>query len=113
VTPTDDTITKAMRDAVAAYTAPVTQCPPGKSRGRRIKAKSKAKSKTTQWLIEHRDDLAVADPKAQRRRLRKRHAQQQRFAERNAPLLDRIRTQQRRAERDSALIEELNKRERC
>jgi hypothetical protein len=88
-----DEITKAMADAIAVYTGVVTHCRPGKARGRRITPKNKA----VQWLIEHRGAQAIADPKGQRRRRRKHYAQQQRIAERNAPILERIGKQERRA----------------
>jgi len=99
-----DEITKAMADAAAAYTGPVTRCRPGMARGRRIKPKNEA----VQWLIEHRDNPAIADPKARRRHLRKHYAQQQRITERNAPILERIGKQERRVAFNQTVMHWLN-----
>jgi hypothetical protein len=99
-----DEISKAMADAVAAFTGPVTRCRPGMARGQG----SKPKNEAVRWLIEHRDNPAIADPKARRRHLRKHHAKQQRIAERNAPILERIDKQDRRAVFNQAVMHRLN-----
>jgi len=99
-----DKISKAVADAVAAYTGPVTRCRPGRARGQRIKPKNDA----VQWLIEHRDNPANVDPKARRRRLRKHYARQQRIVERNAPILERIGKRERSAAFNQAVMHRLN-----
>jgi hypothetical protein len=99
-----DEISKAMAEAIANYNGPVTLCHPGRARGRSITPKNEA----VQWLIEHRNAPAIADPKARRRRLREHYAQQQRIAERNAPLLERIGKQERRAAFNQAVMRRLN-----
>lgn len=101
-------ISKAMADAVAAYARSVTRCPPGKARGRRVKPKNDA----VQWLIEHRYNPAIADPKARRRRRRKHRAEQQRIADRNAPILERIGKQERRVAFNQTVMHWLNEERR-
>jgi hypothetical protein len=103
-----DEITKAMAEAAAAYTGPVTLCRPGRARGQRIKPKNEA----VQWLIEHRDNPAIADPKVRRRRVREHYAQQQCIAERNTPILERIGKQERRAAFNQAVMHRLNEQQR-
>jgi hypothetical protein len=92
MTQTDDT--KAMRDAVAAYDGPVTQCPPGKKPKRR---KWKVWSKTVkQRPTDPRTDAGWQhddggpDPKEQRRQQRMAHAQRQRIAKRNTAMRKQI-----------------------
>jgi hypothetical protein len=78
-------IDEQTRQAIAAYTGPVTRCPPGEPRA----PKPVVKNAAVEWLIEHRDDVPS---KAKRRRMRMALAAERgrMISEHNAPLLDRI-----------------------
>lgn len=96
----EDDDAKAMAEAVARYTGPVTQCPPGKPRASNKKVVKVAKVLTvvddaTHWLQHHVDDVPVKDLREERRRQRMERAKRQRIADRNAPLLERIREHDR------------------
>jgi hypothetical protein len=79
-------IDESTRQAIAAYSAPVTQCAPGRARGKPVKAMDDA----ARWLKEHRRDLVTRDPKAVRQRQRMQWAQRERIAKRNAAVRKRI-----------------------
>jgi hypothetical protein len=72
--------------AVAANTGPVTRCPPGRACAPEPVGKP---GEAARWLHEHRGDLPVIDPKAERRRRRMERAQRERIAARNAAILRR------------------------
>ena len=75
-----------MLKAVAAYSGPVTRCPPGKARGADM---PKSKDRAQQWLNGHRDDVPLRDEKAERRRQRMERAERARIAKRNASVRKR------------------------
>jgi hypothetical protein len=52
-----------MMTAMAAYSGPVTRCPPGKARGADL---PKGKDPTMQWLKAHRDDVPLKDETTER-----------------------------------------------
>jgi hypothetical protein len=79
-------IDESTTQAIAAYSAPVTQCPPGQARGKPVKAMDGA----ARWLKEHHRDPVTPDPKAVRRRQRMQRAQRERIAKRNAAVRKRI-----------------------
>jgi hypothetical protein len=79
-------IDESTRQAIAAYSARVTQCPPGQARAKPVKAMDDA----ARWLKEHRRDPVTRDPKAVRRRQRMQRALQERVAKRNAAVRKRI-----------------------
>lgn len=70
-----------MLNALAAYSGPVTRCPPGKARGAEM---PKGNDRAMQWLHAHRDDVPLRDEKAERRRWRMARAERARIAKRNA-----------------------------
>ena len=70
-----------MLKAVAAYSGPVTRCPPGKARGADPQEREYG---ARQWLNGHRDDVPLRDEKAERRRQRMARAERARIAKRNA-----------------------------
>ena len=70
-----------MMKAMAAYSGPVTRCPPGKARGAEM---PKRKDRGQQWLHAHREDVPLRDEKAKRRRQRLARAERARTAKRNA-----------------------------
>ena len=70
-----------MMNALAAYSGPVTRCPPGKARGAEM---PKEKDRARQWLNGHRGDVPLRDEKAERRRRRMARAERARIAKRNA-----------------------------
>lgn len=82
-----------MRKALAAYTGPVTPCPPGKKPKRgewkvwSPTVKQRAPDPRADAAWQHDDAL---DPKEERRRERMERARLERIAERNAALLERI-----------------------
>jgi len=76
-----------MRKALASYTGPVTQCPPGRARASAEAAL--ARNAAVEWLKKNRDARPITDIKAARRQMRMVRARQQRIAKRNAPLLKR------------------------
>ena len=69
-----------MTKAIAAYSGPVTQCPPGEARAKPVKVVDKAE----RWLEQHSND--VKDPRAERRQMRMARAQRERIARRNAAI---------------------------
>ena len=75
-----------MLEALAAYSGPVTKCPPGKARGAQM---PKREYRARQWLNGHRDDVPWRDEKAERRRKRMARAEQARIAKRNASVRKR------------------------
>jgi hypothetical protein len=105
-------IDEATVNAIAAYTGPVTPCPPGKARGPEPVRKPNEAARLLQrhhgdprvvdphrrrrvelarqaarWLDEHRSDPPVIDPKAVRRRRRGERARRERIAARNTAIL--------------------------
>jgi hypothetical protein len=79
-------IDDATTQAIAAYTGPVTRCPPGRACGPEPVRKPR---EAARWLHEHRGDLRVVDQKTKRRRRRMERAQRERIATRNAAILRR------------------------
>lgn len=86
---TDDNAIEQMRQAIAIYAGPVTQCPPGKARAPAEK-KTVVRNASVEWLKQNRNARPIRDKKAERRKMRMAHAQQQRIAKRNAALLKRV-----------------------
>ena len=78
-----------MRQAIAAYAGPVTRCPPGKARAPAEK-KAVVRNVSVEWLKQNRNARPIRDKKAERRKMRMAHAQQQRITKRNAALLKRV-----------------------
>jgi len=74
-------IDSEMLKALAAYSGPVTRCPPGKARGADL---PKRKDHGHRWLHAHGDDVPSRDKKAERRRQRMARAERERIAKRNA-----------------------------
>ena len=70
-----------MLEALAAYSGPVTRCPPGKARGADL---PKRKDHGHRWLHAHGDDVPSRDKKAERRKKRMARAERDRIAKRNA-----------------------------
>jgi hypothetical protein len=77
-------IDDATMKAIAAYTEPVTRCPPGRASGPEPIRKSSAAAR---WLQEHRGDPRIVDPKAARRRRLMERARRERIAARNTAIL--------------------------
>ena len=86
---TDDNAIEQMRQAIAIYAGPVTRCPPGKARAPAEK-KTVVRNASVEWLKQNRNARPIRDKKAERRKIRMAHAQQQRIAKRNAALLKRV-----------------------
>jgi hypothetical protein len=76
------------RQALTAYEGQVTRCPPGKPRA--PTQKRVVRNASVEWLKQNRKVRPIRDKKAERRKLRMTHAQQQRIAKRNAALLKRV-----------------------
>jgi hypothetical protein len=77
-----------MKEAVAAYTGPVRQFPPGKARAPAERVL--VTNKSVEWLIQHRRDPKIVDEDAKRRQSRLAKYNKDRNAARNAMLLKRI-----------------------
>jgi hypothetical protein len=86
---TDDKAIEQMRQAIATYAGPVTQCSPGKARAPAQK-KTVVRNASVEWLKQNRTARPSRDKKAERRKMRMAHAQQQRITKRNAVLLKRV-----------------------
>jgi hypothetical protein len=86
-------ITEQMRQALAAYTGPVTKCRSGNARA--PSETVAGRNASVEWLRQNRHVRPVVDQKAVRRETRKARAQQQRIADRNAPLLGRLNKRKR------------------
>src|ERR1700674_4078216 len=81
-------IDQKMRKALADYTGPVTRCPPGLARA---PAKYAAVTNdAVEWLKQHRAEKPTKDAKAERKRLRRARALQERIAMRNAAVRKQI-----------------------
>jgi hypothetical protein len=108
---------QSMWDAIAAYTGPVTKCPPGKARSKpvplhpvlwgqtvdfKVKSQCLATDVATQWLGKHANDRAcpIEEQKVERRRIRMAQLQQrkERDDKRNAPEIRRANRHKRIAE---------------
>ena len=70
-----------MLEALAAYSGPVTRCPPGKARGADL---PKRKDRGQRWLHAHGDYVPSREKKAERRKKRMARAERDRIAKRNA-----------------------------
>jgi hypothetical protein len=79
-----------LRQELVAYEGQVTRCPPGKPRA--PAQKTVARNASVEWLKQNRNVRPIRDKKAERRKMRMAHAQQQRIAKRNAVLLKWIET---------------------
>ena len=75
---------EAMKQAIAAYTGPVTPCPPGKARAKPPRRK-RVLDDASRWLQRHRHDIPVRNPfvdenvEAERGRRRKARAERKRM----------------------------------
>ena len=89
---------RAMRRAVAAYTGPIKQCPPGKARGKALRP-CVVSDDAAQWLVKHRMNSAtpIAEQKAECRNTQMQQQQQrkQRDDRHDAPEIRCINRQQR------------------
>src|SRR6516225_12132535 len=74
-------IDSEMLEALAAYSGPVTRCPPGKARGADL---PKRKDRGQRWLHAHGDYVPSREKKAERRKKRMARAERDRIAKRNA-----------------------------
>jgi hypothetical protein len=92
-----------LRQAIATYAGPVTQCPPGKARAPAEK-KTVVRNASVEWLKQNRNARPIRDKKAERRKMRMAHAQEQRIAEHNAPLLKLIEEQERMSRNNMELL---------
>ena len=85
---TDETPDKLTRDelrqAVNAYTGPITKCPPGKARARNVKPK--ATDRADQWLKAHRADQPK-DRHHEERVLEQQRQRERRNDKRDAPAI--------------------------
>lgn len=86
---TDDQAVAQMRQAIANYAGPVTRCPPGNARAPAEK-KTVMRNASVEWLKQNRNARPIRDKKAEHRKMRMAHAQQQRISKRNAALLKRV-----------------------
>ena len=77
-----------MRRAIATYTGPVTQCPPGRARA--PAKKELVMNDAVEWLQQHQGDQRTKDAKAERKRRRRVRAQRERIARRNAAVRKRL-----------------------
>jgi hypothetical protein len=84
----DEKTIEQMRKAIEDYAGPLTKCPPGKARAPVEVAVFKNES--VEWLKQNRNARPIRNKKVERRKKRMAHAQQQRIAERNAALLNRV-----------------------
>jgi hypothetical protein len=84
----DKAVIEQIRQAIAAYAGPVTRCPCGKPRA--PAEKPMVRNASVEWLKQNRDAQPIRDKKAERRKKRIAHAQQQRITKRNAALFKRV-----------------------
>jgi hypothetical protein len=92
---TDEEIEERLRNAVAAYTGPVTVCPPGKARA--PNECTRHRDRASQWLAKHWNAPRTESDLVKRRRIRMVRQRRERIATRNGALLKLIGKQEQKS----------------
>lgn len=100
----NEAIERQNRNAIAAYTGPVTRCRPGKAKGKaKTNAPQSKADAAARWLRRHENEAQKIREANERAEQRARRRKKRRIAKRNAPLLKPI----DKAERRYAIAREL------